>query len=202
MSYKFFIIKLVFISFCASCLGQEHTAFPVLKSEKSIQDFIYKEFNSTYREFFRHECVEGYLTLKFQIDEQGGVVNIETNNGALKTLDSLLRVILRKTDKQWVSTKSNNKSVMSKPLLLPILFNLGVCNVKKLRPSISNSATEILNSIPKFTDSSSTAKGMIFNLIHLSDFPSNANSLTEGKGMGYAYECLILSTMWLTSAVS
>lgn len=90
---------------------------PTFKGGKyALENFINE--NMKYPEFSKSNCIEGKIFVKFQLDEQGNVVNPQVEQGLGIDLDDEAIRLIKLTSGKWQNPQAGTS------LVIPVSFNL------------------------------------------------------------------------------
>jgi TonB family protein len=90
---------------------------PTFKGGKdALEDFI--NSNMKYPDFSKANCIEGKIFVKFQLDEQGNVVNPQVEQGLGIDLDDEALRLIKLTSGKWQNPQAGTS------LVIPVSFNL------------------------------------------------------------------------------
>ncbi|NCI48716.1 hypothetical protein GWC95_02185 [Sediminibacterium roseum] len=183
---KTILLFVAFLLFSINTIGQQK----LLENRNAIYSSLNAYVYTAGKEILARECEDGCFFIRFNVDANGFISNIQSNRGAWQALDTIVQSALRTTSGRWKGTKSN------KPFVLPVLFNSGDC--APIGPNTP--VTEILARIPKITDSTdmikSMQKSMHYNFLHMNDFDHSEKSspFTPGEPI----ECILLTPLYFT----
>lgn len=184
--YKTISLFVAFLLFSIITIGQQK----LLENRNAIYNSLSQYVYTGGKELLARECEDGCFFIRFNVDANGFISDVQSNRGAWQALDTIVQSALRTTSGRWKGTKSN------KTFVLPVLFNSGNC-----APIDANtSLTEILARIPKITDSTDLIKNMQrsmqYNFLHMNDFDHSEKSspFTPGEPL----ECVLLTPLYFT----
>jgi hypothetical protein len=183
--------------FLSTTAAQKQNKDLVLKDGVPLYEKLGIYIRTNGKAVLERECANGCFFLKFEVDRNGNVSDIVSNNWAWPVLDTLVQSALQSTNGQWVTPKNGAKS---KTYFLPVLFSTGYC--KPGTGTNPTTAAELLASIPDFKDTAAIVdakrKGMIDNFLHMNDFENKSDKLPRPMSTA-SFECILLPTIYLTS---
>lgn len=160
MKNYFYCVVILVCSFTTT-KAQETVQWPKFKLYKPFQHHVYSQFMSD--SGVKHWGCTSFLTsIKFVINENGFVTNVEISEGTPPRIITKLKSIVRDTHGNWEPMRVNGKTVPSKSMVLNIHFSLRAgCNAdNEFKDNTTNSLTNII------TDDQDTTRDKHFAYIY------------------------------------
>jgi hypothetical protein len=121
-------LSITFLSiFYIKGFAQDSIVNPTLKSGKlgKLEQFFVDSFNARKNWSVTNTlCTNNVTFMKFNISPVGKVENIEFNKTSNKALNLIFSEIIHSTDGLWLPATRNGVYVKSKPLIMPLIYEL------------------------------------------------------------------------------
>lgn len=111
---------------------------PKFKWSTSIESYIHHHLATDFS-LLESTCGRFMISVKFVVDANGIVVNIEPSIDTPDELDLTLTTLLRGTSKNWEPVQSEGRPVSSTPMIMPIEINInGGCDIDSEQKFVDN----------------------------------------------------------------
>lgn len=169
---KKMIFLIVFLyGFLNICEAQTNIIPAHLSRNDTVSRYLIKKFNEITKNNKSDVCAASTIFAKFNIDKQGEVINLKfiefgENPPVFK---AILNDIIAATKGLWVPATLNGTAVESKPVILPLIFEMETgCPLHK--PPVNNTNNALMNlfakgNLPTETESIWLAPYYMFSIV-------------------------------------